>query len=363
MVWNWQLSEWPHFTFDQTLFLDMEKEFLLSEGKAGVFLKNIPKKDKDHFIVEILSLEGIKSARIEGEILDRESLQSSIRRHFGLPALLKKERAKETGMSMALIDVYQTYADPLDHSTLYRWHNFLFKDEKSLNQIGSYRTHREPMQIVSNKIGSEKVYFEAPPSIRIKKEMEQFLKWYNTFQGTALIKAAIAHVYFESIHPFEDGNGRIGRLIVEKILSQNVGRPILIAISRILELRKKEYYGELEKCNHTLNIEQWILFFSRVILEAQESSITLLEFLINKTKILTELTSQLNDRQLKALLRLFEEGPNGFKGGLSAENYISITRTSRATATRDLMDLVEKGALIKKGELKHTRYFINNNFG
>ncbi len=192
--------------------------------------------------------------------------------------------------------------------------------------------------------------------------MEQFINWYNEYEGLLLVKAAVAHVYFESIHPFEDGNGRVGRLLVEKILSQGLKEPTFIAISKTLNEEKKKYYQELEKCNCTLNIDEWIAFFSSKIIEAQKASLALLQFLVLKSKMLTALSSDLNERQEKVLLRMFKEGPGGFKGGLSAENYISITKTSRATATRDLHDLIQKKALIKQGELKHTRYFINSNY-
>lgn len=178
---------------------------------------------------------------------------------------------------------------------------------------------------------------------------------YNSF----LERAAIAHVYFESIHPFEDGNGRIGRVLVEKVLSQGVGRPVLIAVSKMLEKRKKEYYAELEQCNRTLDVQHWLEFFSSVILQAHEESMGLLRFLIQKSKLLNALSNQINPRQMKVLLRMFAEGPGGFQGGLSAEKYITITKTTRATATRDLTDLVAKGALIKTGELRHTRYWLN----
>ena len=191
--------------------------------------------------------------------------------------------------------------------------------------------------------------------------MKEFIDWFNSTKGheSILGRAALAHVYFESIHPFEDGNGRIGRAIAEKVLSQEVGRPILIAISKMLEKRKKEYYAALEKCNRTLAVQDWVEFFAQIVLQAHEESMSLLYFIIEKSKMISSLSGQINERQTKVLLRLFAEGPNGFKGGLSAENYIAITKTTRPTATRDLTDLVEKGALVKTGELRHTRYRLN----
>lgn len=190
--------------------------------------------------------------------------------------------------------------------------------------------------------------------------MALFIDWFNSAnEETILGKASHAHVYFESIHPFEDGNGRIGRALVEKALSQALGLPTLIAVSQALELRKKEYYAYLAQCNKSLDIESWVCFFSGVILQAQHNSVRLINFLINKSKLMSSLAGKINSRQERALLRIFAEGLDGFVGGLSAENYRAITKASTATATRDLADLVEKGALIKTGVLRHTRYTLS----
>lgn len=362
MVWNWQLPQWPQFIFDTSRWVDNEKKFMHLCGKSQGYISSISKAELDVFKIEILTIEGEESAKIEGEILNRASLQSSIQRQFGLTPLLKKESLSESGMASALLDAYTTFNDPLDHDTLFRWHSFLFQGSTTLDCIGCYRTHEEPMQIVSNKFGVNTVYFQAPPSKLVAHQMNQFIDWYNHYDGLLLVKAAIAHVYFESIHPFEDGNGRIGRLLVEKTLSQGLKQPALISISKCLEENKKAYYKELEKCNRSLEINDWIEFFSEKILQAQQTSSSLLEFLILKCKILNHLANALNERQTKVLLRIFKEGVSGFKGGLSAENYISITKTSRATATRDLEALVKCKALIKQGVLKSTRYFINTEF-
>ncbi len=361
MSWNWELSDWPHFYFDPERIAHLDKQFLLGAGSSFAYLKAIETQEYHRFIVEILSLEGLESSRIEGEILDRESLQSSIKQHFGLQTATKRGSDKESGMAKLLCHVYDTYHQPLTHDMLWQWHALLFDGASGLADCGKYRTHPEPMQIVSNRYDSPRVFFEAPPSINVHREMTAFIRWFNTTSksGSILGRAAIAHVYFESIHPFEDGNGRIGRILVEKVLSQGVGRPVLIAVSKMLEKRKKEYYAGLEECNRTLQVQRWVEFFSSAILQAHEESMSLLYFLIEKSKLLHVLAGQMNERQTKVLLRMFAEGPHGFKGGLSAENYIAITKTTRATATRDLTDLVAKGALIKSGELRHTRYRLN----
>ncbi len=360
MLWNWQLPQWPQFTYDAHAIEQQEKAFLLDAGKSIGCLHSVDTQDYIQFIVEILSIEGEKSAKIEGEILDRTSLQSSIKRHFGLHNN-QKNSFKEAAMADLLCDVYESFHAPLTHDILYRWHERLFRDEAHI-EVGTYRTHIEPMQIVSHRYGAPRVFFEAPPSDRVFREMEAFVTWFNNTTVLPILeRAAIAHVYFESIHPFEDGNGRIGRLLVEKILSQGIGRPVLIAVSKILEKRRKEYYVALERCNHTLDVSHWVTFFAGAVKLAQDESLQLLSFLIQKSKTLTRLSGQLNARQEKVLLRMFAAGPSGFTGGLSAEKYIKITKTSKATATRDLADLVEKQALVKTGQLRHTRYWLPSN--
>lgn len=361
MPWNWELPKWPKFIYEPHRVAHLEKKFLLDMGSASAYLKTLDEQEYNHFIVEILSLEGVESSKIEGEILDRESLQSSIRQHFGLAKNQQRGTQKEARMAQLLCNVYESFNKPLTHEMLYKWHFMLFEGESGITDCGKYRTHQEPMQIVSNRYGFSKVFFEAPPSTKVFQEMTAFIDWFNSanVSESILARAAAAHVYFESIHPFEDGNGRIGRVLVEKILSQGIGRPILIAISKMLEKRKKEYYTALEKCNQTLEIQDWVEFFCNIVLQANEESMRLLYFLIKKSKILNRLSGELNPRQVKALLRMFAEGPSGFKGGLSAQNYIAITKSTKATATRDLTDLVRKGALVKTGKLRHTRYTLN----
>ena len=151
--------------------------------------------------------------------------------------------------------------------------------------------------------------------------MSRFIQWFNDSRGESiLVRAAITHVFFESIHPFEDGNGRIGRALVEKALSQSLGHPTLVAVSQGIIRRKKEYYEALGFCNRTLEINAWIQFFSEVILQSQEESVSLIRFLAEKSRLMSELKGQLNERQEKVLLRMFAEGLKGFSGGLNAEN-------------------------------------------
>jgi Fic family protein len=172
----------------------------------------------------------------------------------------------------------------------------------------------------------------------------------------ALTRAGIAHLYFESIHPFEDGNGRIGRAISEKALAQSVGQTTLTALAATILVRRKAYYDTLEAANKDTEVTQWLAWFAGIAIEAQRRTEARVQFLIDKTRFLDRIRGQLNERQEKALLRMLNEGPDGFRGGLSAGNYSTITGASPATATRDLVDMVAKGALVRTGERRHARY-------
>jgi Fic family protein len=196
--------------------------------------------------------------------------------------------------------------------------------------------------------------------------MDRFVSWFNQEHQKfnkqnilPLAKAGIAHLYFVSIHPFEDGNGRIGRAIAEKSLAQSTLRPSLISLSSTIEANKKSYYTLLEKSNTTLEITDWLIYFANTILKAQENTLKRIDYLIEKTKFFDRYSSQLNERQFKVIKRLFEAGFDGFKGGLSANNYQTIAKASASTTTRDLQDLLNKQILFKTGLLKSTRYFLN----
>jgi Fic family protein len=264
-----------------------------------------------------------------------------------------------------MVDVYSTYAEPLTHETLFRWHGMLLSHDRQLEAIGSYRQHSDAMQIVSGRLDRPTVHFEAPPSVQVPDEMDRYLDWFKvTAPGAeeplpALTRAGLSHLYFESIHPFEDGNGRLGRALAEKSLAQNIGQPSLIALAFTIERERKAYYDQLERHQKTLDVTPWLEWFADTVLTAQKVTLDRVGFFIAKAHFYDLYRDQLNERQAKVVERMFREGPDGFKGGLSAENYISITGTSRATATRDLQDLVEIGAVTRTGERRYTRYWLN----
>jgi Fic family protein len=205
-----------------------------------------------------------------------------------------------------MVDVYVNYNKPLTHQTLSLWHKMLTYGRRDLKVIGNYRKHKEPMQIVSGNLSSPKLFYEAPPSKVVKVEMTKFINWYKAQVKAkdglpVLIFAGIVHLYFEVIHPFEDGNGRIVRTLAEKAVSQKLQTPALNSFAKIIESNKKEYYAALQSRNHDLDIDKWLLYFCKTLLKSQQYSIDLVSFMITKTKFFNKYNNAINERQLKVL--------------------------------------------------------------
>ncbi len=309
----------------------------------------------------------MQTSEIEGEILNRDSVQSSIRRQFGLATDARKVPPAEQGIAEMVSDLYQSSQEPLTAGKLFEWHSMLTNGRRDLRDIGRYRTGSCPMQVVSGALHNPKVHFEAPPSEVVPREIEKFLVWFGETGPSAdrpppiLTRAGIAHLYFVSIHPFEDGNGRIGRAISEKSVSESLGQPTLISLSRVISDRRNTYYDLLEQNNRTTEVTSWLVYFAETILSAQLATQKAIDRIIEKTKFFERFRGQLNERQEKAIARMFHE-VEGFKGGMSAEKYVRITGTSRATATRDLQELTVVGAVVRSGALKSTRYHLGIDF-
>lgn len=361
-TWNWQQAEWPDFQYESSRLKALEDDFLRRSGLLlGAYL-HVTEEEKLTLIVDRLSDEALKTSEIEGEILNRESVQSSIRRQLGLMTDRRSVKPAEAGIAEMMVYLYRNFAQPLSHDMLFGWHSMIMNGRRDVEAIGTYRKHADTMQVVSGRIDAPSVHFEAPPSTQVRKEMKRFIDWFNitTPAGKnplpALTRAGIAHLYFESIHPFEDGNGRIGRAIVDKVVAQSTGKPAMVALSQTIYTHRKRYYEMLEASNKGIRIDAWLDYFAKTILDAQEMCQQLLVFIIHKAQFYDRFRDRFNERQQKVIARIFREGIAGFKGGLSAENYLAITGTSRATATRDLQDLVEKLAFSKTGAGKGTRY-------
>lgn len=363
MQWIWQLKDWYNLEYNSVDLIDFENDFHRNTGIIYGITSHLESSNLENLKIEILTQEALSTSSIEGEILKRESVQSSIRKHLGLKTDHRKVQPNEAGIAEMMVDIYQHYDKPLTNEILFLWHKMLMNGRRDIEVIGNYRQHSEPMQIISGNLSAPKIFYEAPPSEQVNSEMERFIIWYNRQitqpnEISVLAFAGMVHLYFEVIHPFEDGNGRIGRALVEKAISQRIKIPSLNSLAKIIEVNKKAYYEALQSCNHSNNVNKFLIFFAKMILQSQQYTIKMVNFLLAKSKFFIKYKT-LNERQIKVILRVFEEGIEGFKGGLSASNYKTITSASPATVTRDLQELVNVRALIKTGELKSTRYFLN----
>jgi Fic family protein len=362
--WNWETPEWPNFTWDPARLAAREQAILLQAGVRIGVTEHLGDEERERLLVETMSSEALTTSRIEGELLNRDRVQSSIQKQLGLKTDRRRIPAAEQGIAEMMVDLYRSFAAPVSSAMLFGWHRMLVQERVDLKDIGRYRTSAEPMQIVSGPMGRARVHYEAPPSARVSAEMKRLIEWFN---GTApdkpnalpaLTRAGLAHLRFELIHPFEDGNGRLGRALAEKALAQGAKRPLLTGLASAILLHHKKYYEALERSDRTLDATEWLDWFADMALEAQKKSLRHVEFLLTKTRLLDRLRDQINARQRKALLRMLDAGPDGFEGGMSAGKYGTITGASPATTTRDLAEMVEMGALERKGERKYARYFV-----
>ncbi|MEQ9402857.1 MAG: Fic family protein [Cyclobacteriaceae bacterium] len=365
-MYNWQQSDWPNFTFETSQIEELLIDFAQKLGRSTGLLDALPESAQKEAIIELMVAEAIKTSEIENEYLSRQDVMSSIRRNLGFTTEIHKPGdLRAVGASELMVSVKENHDQPLSEKMLFNWHKMIMKGSRGIN-AGQWRTHEDPMQVVSGAIGKEKVHFEAPPSNIVPKEMQRFIKWFNdTAPGgskeikKAPVRSAIAHAYFETIHPFEDGNGRIGRAISEKALSEGMGKPALISLSRTIEARKNNYYDALKEAQSSNDLTNWVSYFVKVVVDAQAEAEELITFTVEKSKFFDRYKDQLNERQVQVANRMLDEGPKGFEGGMSAKKYMAIAKITKATATRDLQDLVEKEAFVVSGGGRSTKYQVN----
>jgi Fic family protein len=368
MKYNWQQKDWPHFRYNP----ESVQEILFSITKKVGFISgmhsSLSEAIQTEIMVNLMVEEAVKTSEIEGEYISRLDIRSSIKNKLSLiPKDIKVHDRRAEGIAELMLDVRKTFNQTLTEDTILHWHLMLLAS--SLNPhllIGRWREDKESMQIVSGSHGKWIVHFEAPPSRDVPTEMQQFIVWFNsTAPGGsqaiqfAPIRSAIAHLYFESIHPFDDGNGRIGRAIAEKALLQSFGYPLLLSLSSTIEANKKQYYAALKEASKSNEITNWIQYFLDLILKAQMDTEDQINFIINKAKFFDTFSRQLNDRQMKIIKRMMRAGPGGFEGGISAKKYMTIAATSKATATRDLQALLEMKALKQIGGGRSIHYELN----
>ena len=366
MIYNWQQPDWTEFKYDLYNIDDSFFEFVEKTGRIKGYMEGLSKELQVETMIDMMVSEAIKTSEIEGEYLNRKDVMSSIRNNLGFnknPEQVKDKKAE--GIAQLMIDVRNSYAEDLSEATLFSWHEMLMRGREDI-VVGGWRTHEDPMQVVSGAMSKQRVHYEAPPSNVVPTKMKQFIKWFNaTAPGginaikKPMVRSAIAHLYFESIHPFEDGNGRIGRALSEKALSQSIKAPILLSLSISIEAKKNDYYDALQLAQRSNQISPWITYFVNLVLDAQRHTEQQIEFILKKTKFFDHYGQQLNSRQLKVIRRILKEGLKGFEGGMTVRKYISITSTSKATATRDLQALVEKKVFIPYGGGRSTHYKLN----
>ncbi|MFK7834248.1 MAG: Fic family protein [Winogradskyella sp.] len=361
-MYNWQLKDWPQFKYDNTQLEERLYTFAEKSGRIRGALKAISQQDQLQATIDILVTEALKTSEIEGDYLSREDVMSSIKNNLGFPVDKKIKDQNAKGMANLITDVQNTYSDRLTEPKLFDWHKMIFPETKGIT-VGQWRTHEEPMQVVSGRIDQPTVHFEAPPSQQVPFEMTHFIKWFNATAPKstkaiihAPIRSAISHLYFETIHPFEDGNGRIGRAIAEKAISQTVGYPVLLSLSAAIDAKRNHYYDALKEAQRSNEITPWLNYFIDIILNAQDASEALIDFTLKKTKLFDRYLNQLNARQLKAIKRMLREGSKGFEGGMTAKKYMRITQTSKPTATRDLQKLLSLGVFKVDGDGRSTSY-------
>jgi len=366
MRWIWQQPDWPDFRYDELALENRELAFRLkSERLAGSF-DALPMASREDATVDLMLSEAIKTSAIEGEDLDRESVRSSLLSLIASDTLPDNSDQKAAGAASLLVDVRKNWQASLTHELLGKWQSMAVPEQRHTSIMrGAYRNDPSPMQIVSGPYGREKVHYEAPPAIQVPDQMAKLIEWYNQsspLSGNKAIhgiaRAGIAHLWFEVIHPFDDGNGRVGRAIADHALSQSLGYPTTACLATAIEADKKTYYLQLEKASRgSLDVNVWLDYFADTTIKAQEIAREEVNFVLAKTRFYEAYGNQLNDRQARMVSRVFAEGRKGFEGGITTKKYEAITRCPNRTASRDLSDLVAKGIIIPlPGGGRTTRY-------
>lgn len=363
----WQNNDWPNFHYDTAKFHELLQQISYQQGVLDGTYKGLSEGNLQEIRSETLTLEVLTTSEIEGEILSRDSVRSSVFKKLGLgPENQDRSTVQTDGLVGILLDATSAYDKTLTPERLFSWHAALFPTGYSgLDRIhvASYRGD-EPMQIVSGPVGREKIHFVAPPRKRVDEEMERLFGYVNAVsEENGYIKAAIAHLWFVVIHPFDDGNGRIARTITDMLLARHEQHAFrLYSMSAAINDNKNGYYDILERTTcGGMDVTAWIGWFLETVLKAQQSAQKTIDTVLAKARFWqSHIQSELNVRQKKVLNRLLDAGENGFEGGINARKYASLTNCSRVTASRDLSDLVGKGCLVNRGAGgRSTSYEIN----
>ena len=366
MKYIWQCSSWPKLTWDSDSLLPLLGKARLAQGNLLGRVKRLGFKLGEEAQADILTEEAIKTAAIEGERLNRQTVRSSVARHLGLPTTgLGPATRSVDGLIEVILNATQNYDEDLSAHRLKGWHAALFPSGHSgLHKIrvGQWRG-KEPMRVVSGPVGREKIHFEAPPGEAVDAEIRKFFRWWesNLHATDGLLRAGLAHFYFVTIHPFEDGNGRIARALTDMALAQDekLGTRYYSLSSQIMEERD-EYYDVLEKCSRagSTDVTNWLVWFLGCYQRAIQRSDKIIGNVLAKADFWQEHAQTImNERQKKVVNRILEAGQGNFTGGLTTRKYVSIAKTSRATAFREISSLLDKKILRQlPGKGRSVRY-------
>lgn len=352
----WQFPAWPEFQWDSTALLKPLGDCRFQQGSLLAQMRELGFEAQQQARAEVLIEEALKTSEIEGVRLDTRAVRSSVARRLGLPSagLPEVNDPLADGVVEILLDATQNHGRTLTAERLFGWHAALFPTGYSgihKIRVAAWRDDREgPMQVVSGPIGREKIHYQAPPGERMNDEMERFLFWWNKncHEMDGIMRVAVAHLWFVSVHPFDDGNGRIARTITEMALAQDENLATrCYSLSSQIMAERDAYYEVLERTNKKDgDITQWLKWFFGCMSRAILSSSRLLSNVMQKARFWKRhAQTDLNDRQRKALNRLLDAGSAGFEGGLTNRKYAGMTHVSRATAQRELADLVKKDIL------------------
>jgi Fic family protein len=353
--WIWQHRNWPHFSFHADRLLNDLGEASQMIGTLEAISRSISDQENTAALERVLSDDAMETSAIEGETLRRSSVRFSIRRRLGLPQEQADQDIRTEGLIAMLFDARSQILEPLTSMRMLGWHAALFPTGFSglkKIRVGQYRGPEE-MQIVSGPLGKETVHYIAPPQSRLEMEMEQFLRWVNTSrEHPPLLKAGIAHLWFIMIHPFDDGNGRVGRAIIDYIMAVHYPRLMqLISFSKQFSRDRKGYYAALEQAGKGgMDITVWLKWFLQAAITAMQEAQWVVDTVMRKTSFWEmHKETPFNERQRKVINRLLDAGGQ-FIGNMTTRKYAGITKCSKITASRDLADLTTKKVLQKTAD-------------
>ena len=364
MKYIWERENWFDFKYDNAALLKPLSGLRVLQGKLLGRIASLDIKLETEAQGAILVEETVRTAEIEGQKLNREAVRSSVAVKLGLPHGIGTHDRNIDGLVDVLLDAVRFHDKPLTMERLNGWHAALFPAGYSgLRKIRAGKPRGdEPMQIVSGPIGKEKVHFEALPKDRLDEEMRLFLKWWNSSQGSTdgILRAAIAHLRFLTIHPYEDGNGRLARALTDMALAQDEKLKVrFYSVSSEIMHSRDEYYKILENVQRCrLDVTEWFLWFIKCVTASIEDSRDIIAGVFIKVNFWNQhAQDELNERQKRVINRMLEAGPGNFTGGLTTRKYVSIAKTSRATAFREISGLLDKNILCQlSGKGRSVRY-------